>query len=442
MSNVERVVICPKCGEDNPENFKFCGMCGTPLGQKVESRRPAGAPVPNLPPVNRPLETPVFTRAEQQAQTVEPRRPAGSPMKTLGAAMNEPLNAPSVTRPATTAPTISGPSLLGLDRPMTVESDSPRAAGAETRQNEYGPTPDLLREKSFSGLDSFFEPEEPKGGAGRLILFFVLVAALGGAGWWTYTNYLATTGTKPAASTPVAGNPADNSAQTNAPASAPEPNGTPQNSPQASTPPAANLAQETNQGLPSNASSTGADKAGNPGAATPSTANSAASSSPAAGETATPKTTPSEPTPSAREEARAQARSQAEERRQARLEASAKPAPARPSPITEAAAPSGDADFRKGEAYLYGRGAAQNCGEAIRYLKSAAAVQSAKARSTFGTMYATGHCVNRDLPTSYQWFAMALQLDPNNKILQEDLNAIWNQMTPPERQSATRAKQQ
>jgi TPR repeat protein len=108
---------------------------------------------------------------------------------------------------------------------------------------------------------------------------------------------------------------------------------------------------------------------------------------------------------------------------------------------TPATADTGDADFRKAEAYLYGRGAGGNCAEAVKYLKAASAKSNAKARSAFGTMYATGHCVQRDLPTSYLWFALALRVDPNNQILEKDLNAVWNQMTPPERQMATRMKQ-
>ena len=113
----------------------------------------------------------------------------------------------------------------------------------------------------------------------------------------------------------------------------------------------------------------------------------------------------------------------------------------RPEPPPPAAVDTGDGDFRKGEAYLYGRGAPKNCDEAVKYLKTASAKSNAKARSTFGTMYATGHCVPRDLPTSYLWFALALRVDPNNQILEKDLSAIWNQMTPPERQMATRMKQ-
>jgi len=53
-------------------------------------------------------------------------------------------------------------------------------------------------------------------------------------------------------------------------------------------------------------------------------------------------------------------------------------------------------------------------------------------------MYATGHCVSRDLPLAYRWFAMALQHDPGNTRLQSDLQVLWNQMTADERQIAMR----
>ena len=120
----------------------------------------------------------------------------------------------------------------------------------------------------------------------------------------------------------------------------------------------------------------------------------------------------------------------------------ATPAAEKPVKASPAVVPAeGDAFFRRGDAYLYGRGVAQSCDQAIKYLKSASDKSNAKARSTFGTMYATGHCVSRDLPTSYRWFALALRVDPNNQILEKDLSAVWNQMTPPERQLATKPSQ-
>src|SRR5208337_4265157 len=141
------IVICPNCREDNPPTFRFCGMCGTSLA----APRPTGAPVPEL------------------------RRP--------------PV-AESVTKPVNRqVPPIAGPSMLGLNQPAANQ-----------------PSMDSLREPSFSGLDSFFEPEQPKTGRWRIMLMVALLAALGGAGWWTYTNYLgAAESRKPETATPSTG---------------------------------------------------------------------------------------------------------------------------------------------------------------------------------------------------------------------------------------------
>jgi TPR repeat protein len=55
-------------------------------------------------------------------------------------------------------------------------------------------------------------------------------------------------------------------------------------------------------------------------------------------------------------------------------------------------------------------------------------------------MYATGHCVGRDLPTAYRWFAKALHGDPGNSRVQRDLEVLWKQMTPEERQLAMKSR--
>src|ERR1019366_8992501 len=128
--------------------FRFCGMCGTLL----EARRPAGAPVAGPPKIANPPE---------------PLRP---------------LVMENATKPAhKQVPPISGPSMLGLNQPGT-NQPSPNQ-----------PSTDSLRDRAFSGLDSFFEPEQPKTGGWRILLLVALLAALGGAGWWTYTNYLGAT---------------------------------------------------------------------------------------------------------------------------------------------------------------------------------------------------------------------------------------------------------
>lgn len=358
-------MICPNCGEENSSAFRFCGMCGTPL----ESQPPA--------------PTPTVAAAQVPARVEETRRsePRHAPV------LNDAPPQPVKPQPAKTVTAIAGPSLLGLGG----ESDAP-------------PDIDTLRRKSFSGVDSFLEPEERASGRRRILLLLVLLIALGAAGWWTYSNYVGATRAVRTATS----NPAAAKATPGTPTAKPESASTPPMSP------AANSSQpEAAPASPHQEAASAPPKASSPPPATQ----------------PGPKQNPPAATPKPVVQVNA-ARSKTEP---AETPAAAKPA--------AGVADSGDPDYRKGEAFLYGRGVAENCDAAVKYLKAASARQNAKARSTFGTMYATGHCVPRDLPTSYAWFALALHLDPNNQILEKDLTAIWNQMTPPERETATKSKQ-
>jgi TPR repeat protein len=112
-----------------------------------------------------------------------------------------------------------------------------------------------------------------------------------------------------------------------------------------------------------------------------------------------------------------------------------KPKIERKAPATDASA---EALETQGENYLYGRGVQADCGRAGKNLLAAAARSSAKAQSVLGTLYATGHCVTRDVPTAYRWFAKASHQDPGNERLQRDLEVLWQQMTPEERELATK----
>lgn len=350
-------MICQKCGENNSDNFRFCGMCGSVL----EARRPMGNPIANTPSVPAP-------------GVASGREPLQRPIIVENAAR-------TANRPV---PPISGPSMLGLNQPGPNQS-SP---------NQNGPSLDSLRDKAFSGLDSFFEPEQPKTSGRRILLMVALLAALGGASWWTYTNYIGPAeNRKP--SIQGASSPADAGSSQAAVPSASVPEG-----PSENAKPAGDTSRKTADAEPKAAAE---EKVPTP-------------------EPATPAATPKKIAPPQKIAASVSA-----------PKALKVPAPDKVD--------TGDADFRKGEAYLYGRGAPENCDEAVKYLKAASAKSNAKARSAFGTMYATGHCAPRDLPTSYLWFALALKVDPNNQILEKDLSAVWNQMTPPERQMATRMKQ-
>lgn len=391
-------MICPNCREDNAPTFRFCGMCGTPL----EPRRPTGAPALD------PLSAFPATPPQRSANAQPPLRPVTTP----AVAGNEmrPVNK--------TVPPISGPSMLGLNQAVANQSATGRTQPSEFDLNQPGaqhPSADSLREGSFSGFGSFMEPEEPKTGGRRIVLLLALLAALGGAAWWTYTNYLSPDEKRPALSSSTGEGPSDNASTSAKPSNQDSPAKPEVGSAPAATAPATAVPEgpSENAGSSSDASAKPPEVAVRPAETKPSTRAAAK-----------PEKTPPAPKHETKHELPA---------------TSAKASKLLPQVV---ASDKGDADFRKGEAFLYGRGVPENCDQAVRNLKAASARSNAKARSAFGTMYATGHCVPRDLPTSYSWFALALRVDPSNQILEKDLNAVWNQMTPPERQMATRAKQQ
>jgi hypothetical protein len=111
-----------------------------------------------------------------------------------------------------------------------------------------------------------------------------------------------------------------------------------------------------------------------------------------------------------------------------------KPSPAAPAATFE------DRLVTDGERYLYGRGVPEDCERAQRNLQIAARQSNAKAQTLLGAMYATGHCVGRDLPSAYRWFAKALHGDPGNSRVQRDLEVLWKQMTPEERLLAMKSQ--
>jgi len=84
---------------------------------------------------------------------------------------------------------------------------------------------------------------------------------------------------------------------------------------------------------------------------------------------------------------------------------------------------------------------AQDCDRGLRLLKPAAAQANVKAMISLGTLYSSGTCTPRDLPTAYRWYALALHKQPDNQSLQDDLQNLWGKMTQPERQLAIKLSQ-
>jgi hypothetical protein len=412
-------VRCAICGNENAETNYYCGMCGAALTANKQRPVQPLAPVPAAPtPAPRqvaPAAPPV------QRQTAPPLR-TGMPGQ----------------REQSSAPVITGPSFLGLNAP------APQSRSRDSaRDNSLSPgsqAHDHLQHSSGS-LDYLLDDdeEEPKGGWGKLLVVLVALLLALGFGYlrWRQGGFDWLTGNKnpaavapatptpqasagdststPATSTPNATSDAPSSPAATTPGQATQPAVDPSNPATGSgsgapvATPADSAAPQTNP--PTNTAQTQASPAQAPSDSHPSDSNPSTDSAPSA---AQPSDADSETRPS---------QAKATKPRQP------KPTPAKPlDSVTEA------------ERYIYGRGTRQDCDRGLRLLKPTAD-QNPKAMVSLGVLYTTGTCTPRDLPTAYRWFAMALHKEPDNQALQDDLQKLWSQMTPPERQLAIKLSQ-
>jgi hypothetical protein len=426
-------VRCAICGNENAETNYFCGMCGAALTEKKPrpvqpSAQVPAAPAPAAPAAPRP-EPPAAPPV--QRQTAPPLR------TTIPALDRAPANS---HREQTSEPVITGPSFLGLNAP------APRS-GTRDSARDHSLSPgshahDHLQHSS-GNLDYLLDDDEeqPKGGWGKLIVVLVALLLALGFGYlrWRQGGFDWLTGRKnpavvaPATSapqgsssgdststpTPSTPNPATDAAatpaattpgQTTQPAVDPSTPATTSGSgaPVATSPDS--TAPQTNP--PANAVQTQTSPAQPPSDSHPSDSNAGADSAPS---TAQPSDSDSETRPS---------QAKAPKPRQT------KPSPAKPIDTVNVA-----------ERYIYGRGTRQDCDQGLRLLKPAAVQSNTKAMISLATLYTTGTCTPRDLPTAYRWFALALHKEPDNQALQGDLQKLWSQMTPPERQLAIKLSQ-
>lgn len=403
---------CGRCGNENAEANRFCGMCGTPLIMTT--------PAPNQASVGNPA------KPRPQATPVPPPATASVAAGLGDAPVERRPTEPSARDAARSpGPVITGQSFLGLSSPGPYVEPHPER--------------DPLR-PSFS-LDYLLEDEEePKRGSGKLIWVLVaLVLALGfGYLHWKQGGFawLNVEAKKPPA-------------VQQAPDAVPSPES-------GSTAGAATPAGASDPGTaPAGAGSGTSAVETTAGQTPPSQTPSQAVATPVASQPAAAQTTPAQVAPAQTGAAQNQAADPnlpmgtsaqtagpdpnqpstsaavpAETKAMARKPSPARSIVAKPvDPVTEA------------ERYIYGRGVQQDCDRGLYLLKPAAEHSNSKAMISLGTLYSTGTCTPRDLPTAYRWFALALHKEPDNQALQDDLQKLWSQMTQPERQLAIKLSQ-
>ena len=299
--------------------------------------------------------------------------------------------------------TISGPA----SPPTSIQTPPPfHVESAPLKVNRN----DIVRGPSFLGLSEestgdYLDEEEPKRSrAGMIVIVLLLLVAGGYIGWqWRHNGF-----------------PFDRLTA---------------NIPAAPTPASSANADQSPEGQAAKPSDTTASPASDTQSATSTPDNSAAPAASGGEQTSAPAATHPATTTEKAEAAPPE--------RPHKAVAKLAPTRAAVAPAVEKPAVAGvpDADLEAaGERYLYGTGLPQNCARAESSLRTAATHGNSKAQTVLGTMYATGHCVGRDLPTAYRWFARALHEDPQNSRISDDLQVLWRQMTPGEKQLAT-AKQ-
>jgi hypothetical protein len=314
----------------------------------------------------------------------------------------------------------------------------------DTREHERTRVSPPVGGPSFLGLGDdrssdldYLLDDEPPHGHGRLYLALVLLVISGAFLFWHWQRD----------GYPWAGLAQTPAAGKTAPSSLPEPEPAPQSAPVTAAPAAASTNGAPGDAPPSpgtaSADSTQSAPAGSP-AETASPSPMAVVKPPEQSPLPTSSTEPGDPvtkpplTPSTDGSA-PDATGRSIPKETPAVPASAVGKPAKPRPTIPAARPE-DRLVDEGERYLYGRGVRSDCSLAQRNLMIGARQSNPKAQTLLGAMYATGHCVNRDLPTAYRWFAKALHGDPANSRVQRDLEVLWKQMTPEERLLAVKSQ--
>lgn len=407
---------CARCGNENSESNRFCGMCG---GGLIRQEPAPAAPVSTGVREQRkaePLPAPQPAESRRPGRFVpEGERTAESPM-------------------------ITGPSFLGLNKPAD--------GGSQGSYPDHRSYPDPLARASGS-LDYLLDDEEePKRGWGKMAAVVIALALVGGLGYLRWKqggfDWLTNQQKTPVATEATPGNsdssgaPGSNTplAASNVPAPAVATPGDTTSDAGAAQPssPASGAQTQTTPQPSATSPNSQPNISSSPGTASPQDAQdgNAPSTNAAQKTSATKGADAAENSSDTPEDS--EAGSDTPPAAPARSEVR-KPRERKPSPVTPVD------DTATAERYIYGRGVPQDCDRGLGMLKSAAGRSDANAMVELGALYTAGNCAPRDLPTAYRWFALALHKQPDNQRVQDDLQKLWGQMTQPERQLAIKLSQ-
>ena len=123
--NVESSIVCPRCGSQNPADYRFCGECGNALGA-VGSETP-GAPSEPMAATAEPTDAPTFA-APPVESAAEPETPS-APFEPAAAPTEQPTAAPAFTE--TSAHTAAAPSAGAVPGSSEFVEPLPTAAAPE-----------------------------------------------------------------------------------------------------------------------------------------------------------------------------------------------------------------------------------------------------------------------------------------------------------------------
>ena len=434
---------CEQCGHSNPENHRFCGMCGARLVQKVSA-----VPIDDNDPLD--LETPVYAfedRSHSTAQATADSRDRqrermrdSAPTRPTRSSNNPSFTSVTSFPPDTVqeeaveeekaprhASGIGGPSFLGLGYEGSNDGfvyDKPRNDGFIYDTN--GEAPEYLLE------------ETPRRSTWRAWAFVLLLVVGGGLG---YIQWRANHNQGPDIASILSGNgatvdpnhPVVDGANTRPPAAKPDA--------PASDATKADSDKDSEATDSTNKQKSASDSTAKPATSSDSDASAKATSS-KSGDDNEENDSASASAPAAKPEAATGAKDSDDGNKpesDGPDTSTAKPKRAAAAPVAEKTPQPkslGEKDplIIEADRYLQGRGVRQNCSTGVNLLRQAMNAGNPAADVKMGALYWSGTCVTQSNVTAYEWFSRAHSLDPHNRWIERSRNSLWASMSAAERQ--------